>query len=340
MTILYIGHYNEGSTSGMRGEHLRQILKPQNFKLANIDIPINKTGRIFRSIGWRYKIGPFITRINNYIVNVINKEWNYDLVWIDKGVFIKPEIIKKLRYESKLMVHFTPDPAFAYHQSSLFYKSIKYFDVCITTKSFELENYRKNNAKKVLYCTQGYDKNIHKAYCDFNQKDKTVSFIGHFEKERGDIIQYIIDQGIDVHVAGIKWGSFLKKNSKNLYLHYYGPGIFGTDYAKFISSSKFSLGLLSKWIPEKHTTRTFEIPACGTAIITERTTDTLNIFQEDEVLFYNTVSEIPDIIKNFLVHEEQLINIITKGKSKIINGGFDYLSIMKKLLSELNLIGN
>ena len=340
MTILYIGHYDEGSTSGMRGEHLRQILKPQNFKIANIDIPIKNTGRILRSIGWRYKIGSFITKINNYIVNVINKDWNYDLVWIDKGVFIKPEIIKKLRYESKIMVHFTPDPAFAYHKSSLFYKSIKYYDACITTKSFELENYRKKNAKKVLYCTQGYDKNIHKAYYNFNQKDKTVSFIGHFEKERGEIVQYIIDQGIDVHIAGIKWGSFLKKNNKNPYLHYYGPGIFGIDYAKFISSSKFSLGLLSKWIPEKHTTRTFEIPACGTALITERTSDTIDIFKENEVLFFDKINKIPFIIKHLLTHEDQLQEISANGNLKVINGGYDYLSIMKRILRELKLTEN
>ena len=77
----------------------------------------------------------------------------FDLVWIDKGVFIKPSVLKNLRSRSKLLIHFTPDPAFAYHQSELFYKSIPDYDFCVTTKSFEMNDYKKYGAKNVLYCT-------------------------------------------------------------------------------------------------------------------------------------------------------------------------------------------
>ena len=41
---------------------------------------------------------------------------------------------------------------------------------------------------------------------------------------------------------------------------------------------KWPGGLLAKWVPELHTTRTFEIPACGTALVTERNSETALVF--------------------------------------------------------------
>src|SRR5215216_5893590 len=120
MKVLYVGHYNEGSTSGMRGEYLKEILPIEEFLVVNIDIPLEKTSGLFRSLGWRYRVGPLIKNINNYIIESIKGNYSYDLVWIDKGVFIDPEIIYKLKKNSNKLVHFTPDPAFTYHQSKLF----------------------------------------------------------------------------------------------------------------------------------------------------------------------------------------------------------------------------
>ena len=121
MKILYIAQYSEGSTSRMRGEYMRQILKGADVKVINTDVPMEKTSRLFRSVGWRFKKGPFITNINEYITESLKGDYKYDLVWIDKGVFIKPVIISKLKEKSARLVHFTPDPAFAYHQSKFFF---------------------------------------------------------------------------------------------------------------------------------------------------------------------------------------------------------------------------
>ncbi|MBK8510770.1 MAG: hypothetical protein IPL56_00690 [Saprospiraceae bacterium] len=170
MTVLYIGHYDEGSTSGMRADLLKEILHAQNFKIANIDIPLRATNRLFRSLGWRYKVGPLISNINDYIVSVVNNEWSYDLVWIDKGVFIYPAIIKKLKMHSGKLVHFTPDPAFSYHRSKLFYAALPYYDVCVTTKSYERRFYEEQNVNRLLVCTQGFHPDIHKPVVKFEEK--------------------------------------------------------------------------------------------------------------------------------------------------------------------------
>jgi spore maturation protein CgeB len=265
----------------------------------------------------------------------LKNDFIYDLVWIDKGVFIDPRIINILRKGSTKLVHFTPDPAFTYHQSELFYEALGHYDYCITTKSFEIPEYRKHGVN-TIFCTQGYDPELHKPYHDFSQKNGVV-FIGHKEDEREEIIGKLIEMGVRVTIAGNHWDKFAAKRKKYQNLVYKGKGLFGDDYAKEISGAKIGLGLLSKWVPELHTTRTFEIPACRTALVSELNTETQSIFKEDEVLFYKDIKEMVEKVEHYLAHPELLKNITEKGFAKVQDGEFSYNQILKKLLKEINV---
>jgi spore maturation protein CgeB len=335
MKVLYIGHYNQGSTSRMRGEYLGEILNPIFFKVINIDIPMKDTNRLFRSIGWRYKIGPLINNINKFVLNEIMHDWIYDIVWIDKGVFIKPDNIKKLKTRNNKVIHFTPDPAFTYHQSSLFQAAIPFYDFCVTTKSFEVDEYIKFKCRNVIYCTQGFDSRVHRPYHFFAQKSIDVSFVGHFEMERANLIQTLIDNGIEVVLAGIKWQKFVAKNKNNSNLNYLGNGIFGIEYAKLISSSFFSLGLISNWVPEKHTTRTFEIPACGTCLISPSNDEIRSFYSDDEVLFYESTEEIPNMIHRHLQDKKKLQQITDAGSLRVHQGNYEYKKILYSLILKI-----
>ena len=332
MKILYIGIYDNGSTSKMRGETIKQILKPEVFDVINTSNSSFKINRLFLSLGWRCKVGPLIWAINEKINNY--KLSFYDIIWVDKGVFIKPNTIKKLKQITHKLVHYTPDPAFFYHRSSLFYKQIPLYDYLVTTKSFEIDNYYEYGAKKVILTSQGYDPNIHKPHFDFDSK-KGISFIGHWEQNREEIIKNILDEGFDVYIAGIKWERFCNRFEKYKNLHYYGTGIFGDDYAKLISKSLFSIGFLSKIIPELHTTRTFEIPACGTALITEFNEETKKFFSEDEVIFYNSSKDLIEKIKYYSNNMEIVHKITELGQKRVAEKGYDYHSIIEKILQEI-----
>lgn len=336
MNVLYLGHYEDGSTSKMRGEILKEILTPTNFIVVDINIPLMDTNRIFRSLGWRYKMGPLIKNINRFILSTIGKEWAYDLVWVDKGVFLNPKIIKKLSRHSKRLVHYTPDPAFTYHRSTLFYKALQYYDFCITTKSFEEPLYKKYGAKSLITCTQGFKPEVHKSWHSFEEK-KGIIFIGHHEKNREKIIQMLLNKNYPVTIAGIGWKGFAGKNQKNKGLSYLGNGVFGEDYAKLLSGALLGLGLLSKIIPELHTTRTFEMPACKTALLTERNEETEKIYCEDEVLFYSDADELIRKTAWAFENRNDLKNLTDKGYKKVQMGGYDYRSILEGILKKMEL---
>lgn len=333
MTVLYIGHYNEGSTSKMRGEYLKKLLPNFDFTVINIDNPLQWTPRLLRSIGWRYKFGPLIKNINDYIENSLKGKYDYTIVWIDKGVFILPKLVRDLKINSGKLVHFTPDPAFTYHRSNLFYKSLPLYDYCITTKSFEIQVYEKYGVKTIL-CTQGYDPFLHKSYHDFSEK-RGVVFIGHKEDERESIIAKLLESRVPVTLAGNHWDKFAKRRRNNRYLDYRGKGIYGLDYAKAISSAKMGLGFLSKWIPELHTTRTFEIPACGTALITERNLEINSIFDDNEAIFYDSVEDVVEKVPYYLDNGVKLKDVTENGHRKIIEGAYNYPGILKRILTQI-----
>lgn len=334
--MLYIGQYGVGSTSGMRGEFLKEILQPNNYKVANIDIPLENTHRIFRSIGWRLKTGPLMKKINNYVLSVIDGKWKYDLVWVDKGVFIYPHIIEKLRQHSYKLLHFTPDPAFTYHQSNLFFKALCFYDYCVTTKSFETHLYKARGVKHLIICTQGFNHDLHKPYHSFDEKEGIV-FIGHHENEREKILKQLISKRYKVTLAGMGWERFANKFTRDKNLIYKGKGIFGAEYARTLSGGLISLGLLSRLIPELHTTRTLEIPACGTALVTERNQETQNLFNEDDVLFYSDLEELLYKIDNVYNDKEALKRITYQGMNRVRNGGYDYKSILERILKQIEL---
>ena len=309
--------------------------KPRFLKLLTCHVPFYNTQRLWRSFGFRYKSGPLINNINKYIVAAL-KEEAYDLIWVDKAVFLTPKTTALLRSRASKLVHFTPDPAFTFHKSKLFLKSLTYYNFLVTTKSYELEHYYKYiKTEKVLYATQGFDAKLHKpSKHPFSKKEGFV-FIGHYEDQRAGVLEKLLQNDIQITLAGIKWNRFAKKHQDNPNLIYLGDGVYGEDYVKTLQKAKMAWGALSKWVPELHTTRTFEIPACGTALVTERNTETQLFFKDDEAIFYTNENDLIEKITFFMNNDKPLEVLTKKGTSRAVTNAYDYNSILNAILKTI-----
>ena len=335
MKVLYIGQYTNGTTSRMRAQTLQALIKTNAFKIIDTHVPFYNTHMLWRSFGFRYKMGPLINNINKYIVAAL-KEEAYDLIWVDKAVFITPKTTALLRSRTKKLIHFTPDPAFTFHKSRLFLKSLPNYDFLVTTKSYELEHYYKYiKTDKVLYATQGFDAKLHKASKHpFSEKEGFV-FIGHYENQRAVVLEKLLQNDIKITLAGIKWRQFAKKHQNNPNLIYLGDGVYGEDYVKTLQNAKMAWGALSKWVPELHTTRTFEIPACGTALVTERNSETASFFKNSDAIFYNDINDLVTQVKYYMSNNKSLETLTEKGTKTVHLQGKDYKSIIHTLLQQI-----
>ena len=332
--VLYIGINTYGSTSKMRADRMRQILADWEMDIIDTDIPYTSMNHICRSLAFRWKIGPAIPIINKYIIKHIGDK-HYNLIWVDKGIFVTRKTTEMLRRQTERLVHYTPDPAITYHRSKHFFKSMPLYDYVITTKSYELDDFYKliGDKNKVLYCTQGFDKKIHRPIIPWEEKHG-VALIGHHEVEREAPVTALLNAGIEVLLAGGKWDEYAKAHEcPNL--NYLGGSIEGEGYVKALSSCLFAWGAVSKWIPEKHTTRTFEIPACGTALLTEWNEEIAGFYKDDEVIFYKDIDDMVAKVKYYTKHTEILKMLVDKGYQKVQNGGFDFETIMRNLLNKV-----
>jgi spore maturation protein CgeB len=330
--VLYIGQFTAGTTSRMRAEILEELLDAP-IQIIDIHKPFFQANNIFRSLGFRYKKGPLISLVNKFITKQLKPK--YDLIWVDKAIFITPKTTRILRERTTKLVHFTPDTAFFDNYSNYFVKSLTYYDNIITTKSFDLANYLKLiPEEKLILATQGFNKGLHKPMHSFVDKVFGVTFIGLWEPSREKLVENLLENDILVYLAGKKWNAFVSKMNNNS-LNYLGEGLFSDKYVEAISKTNFSIGLLSKKFPELHTTRTFEIPACGTALITEKNQETASFFKEDEVIFYENEKQLIEKLKYFKENLDELASITQNGMNKVIEAGFDYHSILSTLLKKV-----
>jgi spore maturation protein CgeB len=335
MNVLYIGQYSEGTTSRMRATQIEQILKPFVFDVIDTNIPFFDSNKLFRSFGFRFKKGPLISKINTYIKRQF-KNIEYDLIWVDKGIYMQYHTMNFLKSKTKKIVHFTPDMAFYGNSSTLFETSLPFYDFSITTKTVEEKEYLKFlPQEKLLITTQGFSKTIHKPYHKFEDKEDAVVFIGLAEPHRFEVAEALLTSGIVLYLVGKKWDSFVERHKHFDNLKFLGDAIYDEAYSKLISSSKFALGLLSKNFPELHTTRTFEIPACGTALLTEKNIELDSFYSSDEVVFYKDNNDLIDRIKFYISHPSELKTLTDNGRNKVSTNGYDYESILKSLLETI-----
>ena len=115
--VLYVGQYTKGTTSRMRAQTLQALVKTNVFEIIDTHVPFYNTHRLWRSFGFRHKRGLLINNINKYIVAAL-KEEAYDLIWVDKAVFITPKTTKLLKQITSKLVHSTPDMAFYANKSN------------------------------------------------------------------------------------------------------------------------------------------------------------------------------------------------------------------------------
>jgi len=338
MKVLYIGQYSEGTTSKMRADTLNELLESKVFKVIDTHIPFYKTHLFWRRFGFRYKRGILVYKINKYVNFRLNKTKNvsYDLIWVDKAVFLTNKTTQNLKKRTVRLIHFTPDMAFYENKSILFNKSINVYDYLITTKTFEEGRYLKYIAsEKLIKSTQGFSLDNHKPYFNFGEKEKYVAFIGLAEPSRFKIIDGLLKAGIEVRIAGFGWTKFAEKHKNNTSLSYAGEKLINEDYTRFISKAYIAWGALSKRFPEMHTTRTFEIPACGTALLTEYNTEIASFYSPEEVIYYKSIDELVYNVQYFFKHTNELNEITERGLKRVHTGGYDYKNILQSVLKKV-----
>ena len=263
---------------------------------------------------------------------------NIDILFTVKGNTIKPSTLKilKNKYPKLKIISWSLDDMYAWHNRSIYYTlGLKYYDLVVTTKFYNIEELKKLGAKEILFTYQAYSKDIHKP-CEKCQNVNTkhdVLFIGFAEKERFLHMNFLAENGIKVHIYGHGWDKKIyKDHHKNLIIH--NRGLKGKEYSNAISCSKITLCFLRKINRDQHTSRSIEIPACKGFMLAERTEEHKNLFEEDkEAVYFDTKEELLEKVKYYLTNENKRKKIAEAGYQRAINSSYSYDDKVEEILN-------
>ncbi len=338
-TILYMGQLPEGSTCLARMRSLQAI----GCDVIPFDMRSHIAGasRLSRSIGWRFSGGPAVRALNSNLVALVDDlKRPVDCVWIDKGQWIYPETLQHVRNKTQgVLVHYTPDPAVTFQRtkSRLFIPAIPLYDLLFTTKPFELATYRQLGARDVRLVHQSYDDaRLAPRNLSGNERERfgsEVCFIGQHTEYYARVLRAISRAGTRLRIWGPQWRARLWRNgwAKAAFA---GDGVWGEDYARALSAADVGLCLLSKRYRETTTTRTFEIPACGTFMLAERTQAHCELFDEGrEAEFFGDEQEMIDKLRYYRANPSIRERIAAAGRARCIRDGYGNRLRMHSMLS-------
>jgi spore maturation protein CgeB len=359
--VLYVGHLSEGQTSRMRMEAMKNL----GFKIFPVDVQSlwASNSMILRQMQQRISFGTTVDRINEEIVKII-KAQKIDVLWCDKQEFIKPKVLKECKQLGILSIHYTPDPYFtlSWKQTRLSKESMPLYDVLLTSKTYELDQYKKMNPRS-FYVPLGFSESVHRPCIPDDEKIRNkyscdISFIGGWEPRREEYLNAISKVSHNFKIWGYAWDhlqdgkvtlrryirlkrlagkeKFVIKKNLNLCSLIQGGEIYGDEYARAISCSKISVGFLRTICPDQHTTRTFEIPACGSMLLADRTMEHQEFFKEGvEADFFSSQEELIDKAQYYLKNESARKALAKAGYKRCFASGYSYEEILKRFLGQI-----
>jgi spore maturation protein CgeB len=115
-----------------------------------------------------------------------------------------------------------------------------------------------------------------------------------------------------------------------------GGEVYADDYARALTGAKIGLGFLRKAWPDQHTTRTFEIPACGSMLLADRTGEHQEFFEEGkEAEFFGSADELLDKVQFYGRNESARAAVAAAGYRRCIEGNYAYVHRLSTALEVL-----
>lgn len=341
MKILFVGDLNEYGRSFQRFQTFQKIghsvagisSTPVTFRpgIDRGDEP-SLMGRVL----WRLRLPPDTTHINKKILQIMKTE-KYDLVWIDKGVTIKPKTLQEIKKISPapLLVSCSEDDMFAFHNRSRYYEGgLPYYDVVFTTKTYNLNELKTLGARRVELFLDAADETLHRPITISDEEKKhfgaDVGFIGMYEKDRAEKALFLAKNDLKVTVWGNGWNGWVKKHP-NLIIK--NKPVYSEEYVKAINATKVNLGFLRKLNRDEVTSRSVEIPACGGFLLAERTGRHQDFFEEDkEAVFFGDQEEMLKKARYYFSNGSEREKIAEAGRMRCLKSGYTHRAQLKKML--------
>ncbi|MBE0669381.1 MAG: glycosyltransferase [Anaerolineales bacterium] len=269
--------------------------------------------RIINSIGQRLYCTSAVRRMNEILIAAAARS-KPDVVWIEKGSWIYPSTLRRLRDYARFFVHYNTDDVFAPRNWFWLHRAgIRLYDLHLTTNRWNVLEIPKRYGVRVIRAGMGYDRDFHRPVSSDQQclERSDVVFIGHWEPHTERYISALRKAGVSVRVWGYNW-----RKAKDPLLRAVKP-LPNEDYARTISTAKIALCFLSRWNRNESTGRSFNIPAIGTFLLAERTAEHEFFYRDgQDAALFSDEKELVEKAKLYLEDGELRQSIAKNGQAR------------------------
>ncbi len=303
------------------------------------------TNSLLSRVQNKFVLGPKVTKLNKDLLNK-SVEKSFDIIFIYRGLHITPKTIKSLNKNCKTVFYYNNDDPFskkgASYRNRYVLKSLNVFDwiFCYRNKNIQdLENLGLKNASllRSYYC-----KDSHYKIEPSIKRDVDIAFIGHFEDDGRDlkILHLLKNLKKNIRIFGTSWENSPHFDELTSLAGEIKP-LRGVLYNKMLNKSKISLVFLSKINNDSYTRRCFEIPAASSLMLSEKTEDLENLFQEDEeIVFFDNKEELLEKANNLLQNAELRNEITQNAKNRLLNDGHECQDRAQQIINQHHAIYN
>ena len=289
---------------------------------------------------YRFQFGPVVYNIKK---KLIQKSENVqpDVVWFYNVHLIGKRTIKKLRrlLPKTIFVQYSNDDPFSEKGTFFLWRkfllSIQLFHCHFAYRSSNIADFRAYGVENVHLLRSYFIPE-----CDYPELSESIPehfkcdvvFAGHYEDDgRIEMLESICQAGFDLNLYGGGWDRALKKLKANspLLNQYPVAPVTGADYRYAICGAKVAICFLSKLNNDSYTRRNFQIPAMGTAMLSEYTEDLATLYISDkEAMFFKDNDEMLRKLKVLMESVELRKSIAKAGYARVQNDGHDVVSRM------------
>ena len=336
--LLYVGAFFEGSTVNHRYSDLNDIFEKVDFFNTNIYFPLFR--RSYASIWKRLGFGiPFYRMLQDLLIKI--KTFQPEIIFFDKSLYLPKDFFLFLIKKKIFLIHFSNDDQLnPNNQTRKYIDSIPLYNLHITTKSYNIEELMFLNAKRVEFINNATSKKyVYPLKVSNDDKIKfgsKVGFIGTFERQRAESLLFLAKNGIKIRIWGFGWKNNSDIKHPNLIIE--DSPLWGDDYLKVLCSTDINLNFLRKENRDLQTTRSIEIPASCSFMISEYSTEHEKLFKGNyEAVYFKDNTDLLNKVKFYLKNSEEIKRIARNGYKRCLDSKYFYAEVFKEIFNKFNL---
>lgn len=266
-------------------------------------------------VAWRLAWQLLAKSANQKLMQVADN-FQPDLILVISPNLVDPKTIKYLQKHSLLFVFFTDNPLDKHHthSNSWITQGLPLWDAVFIWSQQLVNELSQQGIKNVVFHPFCSDVEYH-----FPKRKPNptydVAFIGNWDdsRKRELYLKAIADCRLGI------WGSdYWLTRCQEASLSRFVKGMCNySEIPDILGSAKMGLNILRPQNEMGHNIRTFEIPASGTMMLSERNQELLNLFTEDkEAVYFSNPDELNQKVTYLLQHDNLINSIAEAGYKK------------------------